>query len=236
MIKLCGLMKTTLLDYPGKVACTVFTGGCNLRCPFCHNAELLDMTLPAAYTEEEILAFLQKRQRQLEGVVISGGEPTLQAELPDFLRSIREKTNLKIKLDTNGTNPRMLAKLLEEGLLDYAAMDIKAGPHGYARLCGVTEEALHLSAIAESRALLLSGKIPYEFRTTVVDGLHMEADFAEIGPWIKGCKQYYLQAFRDSDNVLNRKAGYRTPKKETLLHYAALTAPYVGTVSLRGVD
>lgn len=235
-MKICGLMKTTLLDYPGHVACTIFAGGCNLRCPFCHNSELLDLNLPAAYTEEEIFAFLEKRKHTLEGVVISGGEPTLQPDLPTFIRRVRERTGLLVKLDTNGTNPRMLRALLSEGLLDFVSMDIKAGASGYARVCGVREEALHLPAICESRDLLLAGNIPYEFRTTVVGGLHTEADFEEIGPMIQGCARYYLQCFRDSDMVLNRAAGFRAPAKETLLRYAELVQPYVGCVELRGVD
>lgn len=236
MVKICGLMKTTLLDYPGHVACTIFMGGCNLRCPFCHNAELLDAGLPAAYTEEEIMGFLNKRKRTLEGVAISGGEPTLQRDLPAFIKRIREETGLEIKLDTNGTNPDMLAALMEDGLLDYAAMDIKAGESGYARLCGVSAENLHFSAILKSRDLLLAGRIPYEFRTTVVDGLHTASDFEEIGPFIQGCERYYLQAFQDSDHVLCRAAGYGTPTREKLLQYAALLEPYVGSVQLRGVE
>ena len=235
-MKICGLMKTTLLDYPGHVACTIFTGGCNLRCPFCHNSELLDGSLPAAYTEEEIFAFLEKRRHTLEGVVISGGEPTLQPDLAVFVREVRERTGLQVKLDTNGTNPQMLKALLDEELLDFVSMDIKAVQSGYARVCGVQAEALHLPAICESRDLLLAGRIPYEFRTTVVGGLHTEVDFREIGPLIQGCARYYLQCFRDSDTVLNRNAGFCAPSKEELLRDAELVRPYVGSVELRGVD
>lgn len=234
-MKICGFMKTTLLDYPGHVACTVFTGGCNFRCPYCHNSELLDMDLPSEFTEEEIFMFLQRRKGVLEGVVISGGEPTLQPDLPRFIRDIKEQTGLEIKLDTNGTAPDMLRELLGEGLLDFVSMDIKSGPGGYTKAAGITNSGI-LRRIEESRDLLINGDIPYEFRTTVVDGIHTAEDFREIGPFIKGCRSYFLQAYKECSTVLDLSAGFGTPKKEELLSYAELVSPYVEKVDIRGVD
>lgn len=234
-MKICGFMKTTLLDYPGHVACTVFTGGCNFRCPYCHNSELLDMDLPSEFTEEEIFMFLQRRKGVLEGVVISGGEPTLQPDLPRFIRDIKEQTGLEIKLDTNGTAPDMLRELLGEGLLDFVSMDIKSGPGGYTKAAGITNSGI-LRRIEESRDLLINGDIPYEFRTTVVDGIHTAEDFREIGPFIKGCRSYFLQAYKESSTVLDLSAGFGTPKKEELLSYAELVSSYVEKVDIRGVD
>lgn len=234
-MKICGFMKTTLLDYPGHVACTVFTGGCNFRCPYCHNSELLDMDLPSEFTEEEIFKFLQRRKGVLEGVVISGGEPTLQPDLPRFIRDIKEQTGLEVKLDTNGTAPDMLRELLGEGLLDFVSMDIKSGPGGYTKAAGIRNGGI-LRRIEESRDLLINGDIPYEFRTTVVDGIHTEEDFRELGPFIKGCRSYFLQAYKESSTVLDLSAGFGTPKKEELLSYAELVSSYVEKVDIRGVD
>lgn len=234
-MKICGFMKTTLLDYPGHVACTVFTGGCNFRCPYCHNSELLDMDLPSEFTEEEIFMFLQRRKGVLEGVVISGGEPTLQPDLPRFIRDIKEQTGLEVKLDTNGTAPDILRELLGEGLLDFVSMDIKSGPGGYTKAAGIRNGGI-LRRIEESRDLLINGDIPYEFRTTVVDGIHTEEDFRELGPFIKGCRSYFLQAYKESSTVLDLSAGFGTPKKEELLSYAELVSPYVEKVDIRGVD
>lgn len=227
-------MKTTLLDFPGHVACTIFTGGCNLRCPYCHNAELLDMSLPSEYTEEEIFEFLERRKHTLEGVAISGGEPTLQPDLPAFIRTVRSRFGLRIKLDSNGCRPGVLRALMEEGLLDYIAMDIKSGPGGYAACTGVP--GIGMEPYLESIRLLIEGGVPYEFRTTVVKGLHTAADFEEIGPMIEGCERYYLQSYQDSGNVLDREAGFSAFSKDELLSFAALVTPYVGSVQLRGID
>ena len=233
-MKICGLMKTTLLDFPGHVACTIFTGGCNFRCPFCHNAELLDMDLPSVYSEEEIFAFLEKRKHTLEGVAITGGEPTLQKDLKTFIRNIRERFGLEIKLDTNGFRPSVLRELLEEGLLDYVAVDIKSGPSGYGKVAGVPK--IELAPIRETIAMLIQGTLPYEFRTTVVKGLHEAEDFEEIGQLIRGCGNYFLQSYRDDGNVLNREAGFDAFTKEELLSFAEIVRPYVGCVTLRGID
>lgn len=198
-MRIQGLNKTTLLDYPEHVAATVFTGGCNFRCPFCHNAGLV--LWPEAgegIAEEEVLGFLQKRKGLLQGVCITGGEPTLQPDLPAFIQKVKELGYL-VKLDTNGYRPEVLRGLLEGKLLDYVAMDIKASKENYARAAGVCN--MDLSQIEESVALLKSSGIPYEFRTTVVKGIHCMAEFEEIGKWLAGSRAYYLQAYREDENV-----------------------------------
>lgn len=232
-IKICGLQKTTLLDFPGHVAATIFLGGCNFRCPFCHNSELLNHDTPAAYSAEEILKFLKKRQHILEGVCITGGEPTLQPEaLKSFLRDIRA-LGLLIKLDTNGTRPAVMRHLAEEGLIDCVAMDIKAGPDRYGTVSGVLR--LNLDPVRESVSWLKQGTLSYEFRTTVVKGLHTREDFEQIGPWIAGCPHYYLQNYAASDRILSPD-GFDSFSKEELLTFAEIVKPYVGSVTLRGID
>lgn len=230
-MNISGLQKTTLLDYPGHVAATVFLGGCNFRCPFCHNGDLIDGSAGEALTEDEVLSFLKKRASVLEGVCITGGEPTLHAGLTDFIKKIRG-LGLLVKLDTNGYRPDILKSLCDQGLVDYVAMDIKSGPTGYAKTAGMAN--LDLAKIEESIAYLLQGGVPFEFRTTVVRELHSGADFEEIGPWLSGCPHYYLQSYKDSENVL--LSGFSACTKEELLAFAAIVAPYVGHVSLRGVD
>ena len=233
-MKICGLIKTTLLDYPGHLACTVFTGGCNYRCPFCHNPELLDMNTESEYSEKEIFDFLDRRGRTLEGVAISGGEPTLQEDLTDFMRELKSKYRLKLKLDTNGCNPDVISKLIEEGLADYIAMDIKASPENYARVCGV--KSVNMDAIKKTKDMLISGDLPYEFRTTAVKGLHTEADFYGIADFIKGCRNYYIQNFKDSGNILDKKQGFCEFSPEELLHFADIVRGSVRSVEVRGTD
>lgn len=235
-MKICGLMKTTLLDYPEHVACTVFTGGCNFRCPFCHNSELLEMNLPSEYSEEEIFSFLEKRCHTLEGVVFTGGEPTLQPDLPDFIRRVKEKFGLAIKLDTNGINPGMLKEMTEEGLLSYVAMDIKAGADNYARVAGMPDRGAWFDRVMESKNYLLEGHVPYEFRTTVVGGLHTEEDFHSIAEMIEGADLYAIQCYKDSDNVLDRQQGFTAPDNDTLVKYRNIVSPHVRRCILRGVD
>lgn len=230
-MKLCGFQKTTLLDYPGHLAAVVFTGGCNFRCPFCHNRELLPTDVDAAFCPEEILHTLKKRTGILEGVCITGGEPLLQPDLREFIRSIRA-LGLKIKLDTNGSRPEKLKQLCAENLIDYVAMDIKNGPSHYGVTAGCL--SIDLTPIRESVALLKAWDKPYEFRTTVVRELHQKADFEEIGSWIAGAPNYFLQNYVDSENVLN--PGFSSYTKEELLSFADTVRPYVGQVSLRGVD
>lgn len=230
-MKICGLQKTTLLDFPGHVAATVFTGGCNLRCPFCHNSELLGNDAPPAFTEEEIFRFLSRRKGILEGVAITGGEPTLQPDLRNFILRVRELGFL-IKLDTNGTQPDVLKALCSDGLIDYVAMDIKTCKERYPAVAGIP--SVNMASIEESMDFLKGGSVPYEFRTTVVKELHSAADFEKIGPWIAGCPNYYLQNFIDSENVL--KPGFSSCSREELLSYLQIVRPWVGQASLRGVD
>ena len=208
-----GLNKTTLLDYPGCVAATIFTGGCNFRCPFCHNRGLVvNPPTGQAVSEEEIFTFLQKRKNVLKGVCITGGEPTLQGDLPEFIVKVR-KMGYRVKLDTNGYKPEILKGLMEEGLLDYVAMDIKNCPDKYEMTIGIGE-SFDFHKVEESVDLLLSGKVEYEFRTTVVRELHLPEDIAGIGQWIKGCRAYYLQKFQDNGN--NICSGYHEWDREAM--------------------
>lgn len=231
-IKICGLQKTTLLDYPGHVAATIFLGGCNFRCPFCQNAELLSGNAEAQLSQDEVLRFLQKRRTILEGVCITGGEPTLQPDMLEiFIRKIRD-LGLLVKLDTNGAKPDVIKNLASQGLLDSVAMDIKAAPGHYPQVCGIPN--VDMDAIKESVAWLKSGTLPYEFRTTVVKGLHTCADFEAIGPWIEGCPHYYLQNYVSSEHVLQPE-GFDSFPKTDLQRFAAIVAPYAGEIILRGV-
>ncbi len=229
-MKIHGLQKMTLLDFPGKVACTVFLGGCDFRCPFCHNYELLDGSAPALMDEEALLRFLRGRRGLLDGVAITGGEPLLRKDLPDLLRAIRE-LGFAVKVDTNGNHPEALEALLSEGLADYIAMDIKNSPQKYALTAGLP--ALDLSPVRQSVRLLLDSAIPYEFRTTVVDELHEASDFEAIGQWIAGAKAYFLQAFTDRDSVPFE--GFHAPTKENLEKYASIARLYVPYTAIRGV-
>lgn len=230
-MKICGLQKTTLLDFPGHVAATIFTGGCNFRCPFCHNSDLLGNDAPPAFTEDEVLDFLAKRAGILEGVAITGGEPTLQPDLREFIEKVRA-LGLQIKLDTNGYRPDLLKSLCEDGLVDYVAMDIKTCKERYSEVAGVP--SVDLSKIEESVEFLKHGRIPYEFRTTVVRELHCADDFLKIGPWLEGASNYFLQNFVDSDNVLNPV--YSSYEKEDLLGFLELVRPFIRHVDLRGID
>lgn len=201
-MRIVGLMKTTLLDYPGKVASTIFTGGCNFRCPYCHNGDLvLNHTTMEPYSEEEIFSHLNKRKNILNGVCITGGEPTLQSELPEFIRKVKT-LNLLVKLDTNGTNPAMLSSLLNEGLLDYVAMDIKHCKSKYNDVACMNP--IDLQSIEDSVEILKNSSIDYEFRTTVTRELHKMEDFQEIGKWIEGSKAYYLQPYKESEQVISK--------------------------------
>lgn len=232
-LKICGLQKTTLLDYPGHIAATLFLGGCNLRCPFCHNAELLDGSAEEPYSQESILSFLSKRRGILEGVCITGGEPTMQPEaLEDFIRIVRG-LGLLVKLDTNGTRPEVLKDFASKNLLDFVAMDIKAAPEHYPQVCGIS--GISINAIKESVEWLKTGRLPFEFRTTAVKGLHTRADFERIGPWIEGCTHFYLQNYKASELVLQPE-GLEGFSKEELLEFAEIMKLYVKNVAIRGID
>lgn len=227
----CGMNKTTLLDYPGHVAATLFTGGCNMRCPFCQNGGLvLEPEAQPRITEEEVLAFLRKRQGILEGVCITGGEPTLQPGLENFIRCVK-KLGYLVKLDTNGYRPQVLEHLLEQGLLDYVAMDIKASREHYGNACGLPE--VELSLIERSVELLKTSKVPGEFRTTVVKGIHTPEEFTAIGQWLQGDKAYFLQSYRNSDQVIC--PGFSGFDRQQLEEMRRRAAEYVPLTELRGV-
>lgn len=230
-MKIHGLQKMTLLDFPGHVACTVFLGQCDFRCPFCHNFELVDGTAPAIMDDEELFAFLNKRKGLLDGVAVTGGEPCIHKDLPDLLRRVREM-GFQTKVDTNGNHPKMLCRLLEEGLVDYVAMDIKNCPEKYAMTAGL--ERLDLSNICESIALLENSSVPHEFRTTIVKEFHETADFHGIGELIRGAKQYYLQSFTDRDSVPYGNLHSHAP--ENIRKFAQIMSDYVECVTIRGVD
>lgn len=226
-----GLQKLTLLDYPGKVACTIFTAGCNFRCPFCHNASLVtDTNRNEEISQEEIVAYLKKRQGILDGVCISGGEPLLSQELKDFISKIKE-LGYEIKLDTNGSYPEQLKNLVENGLVDYVAMDIKNSQENYGKTIGIPD--YDIQNIHNSVQYLLSGKVPYEFRTTVVRELHQKSDFASIGRWIRGADRYYLQQFVDSGDLLQK--GLHGYNKDIMQQAMGIVQKYVKNVELRGV-
>ena len=226
-----GLQKMTLLDYPGKVACTVFLGGCDFRCPFCHNGELVLSPAPAEMNQEELLAFLKKRQGLLDGVCITGGEPLLRPDLPQLLEAMKA-LGYPVKLDTNGSHPRELVDLVERKLVDYVAMDVKNSPERYPETVGVP--GLDVGPIRESVGFLLEGLVDYEFRTTVVRELHDEDSFRAIGPWLSGAKRYFLQSFVDRDTVIQE--GLHPWDRDHLQGFAALVRPWVPSVELRGVD
>lgn len=227
-----GFQKTTLLDYPEHVAATVFTGGCNFRCPFCHNAALaVTPEETPLIPEEEVLAHLKKRKGILEGVCITGGEPTLQKDLKSFICKVKELGYL-VKLDTNGYRPDVLRQLLEEGLLDYAAMDVKASLGNYTKAAGCPH--MDLSRIRESIEILKDCRIPYEFRTTVVKGIHCAEEFEEIGALLKGCRAYYLQSYRDNENVIRQ--GYTDYPVQIMRDIAARARKYIDKVELRGIE
>lgn len=225
-----GLQKMTLLDWPGNVACTVFLGGCDFRCPYCHNSELITGPMPEALSEDELLAFLKRRQGLLDGVCVTGGEPLLRPGLPALLENIKA-LGYPVKLDTNGNHPERLVGLWEQGLIDYVAMDVKNSPKRYAQTVGMAQ--LDLGPLRESVAWLLSGKVDYEFRTTVVRSFHREEDMQEMGQWLRGAKRYYLQAFVDRDTVL--QPGLSAWPRETMERFAQLVRPYIAQVELRGL-
>ena len=228
-----GFAKLTLLDYPGKIAATVFTGGCNFRCPFCHNAVLvLDPNAQPRIDENEILKELESRKNKLEGVCITGGEPTLCRDLPEFIARIRE-IGLLVKLDSNGTDPDMLEELINSRLIDFVAMDIKSSPEGYPKATGLKD--ISMDNIFRSTDLLMQSGIDYEFRTTVVDGIHTPDDFKKIGVWIKGAKAYFLQQYKDSGDLISPE-GLSSPSKETLEAYRRILLPHIPKTSIRGID
>lgn len=230
-MRIDGLQKMTLLDFPGKVACTVFTGGCNFRCPFCHNA-LLVTKLPEKpdYSEDEILSFLEKRTGLLDGVAITGGEPLLNPDIADFIRKIRSM-GYAVKLDTNGSFPERLKAIVGEGLVDYVAMDIKNRKEKYAETIGLKN--LDLSKIEESVEFLKTGAVDYEFRTTVVEQFHTVEDIRAAAEWISGAKRYFLQNFVDSGELICGEVS--GVDKETMLKMKSAAADFVPQTEIRGI-
>lgn len=226
-----GLQKLTLLDYPGKVACTVFTPGCNFRCPFCHNASLvIDTYKNKEIPEEEFFAFLEKRQGILDGVCVTGGEPLIQQGIEEFITKIKDM-GYAVKLDTNGSFPEKLQKIVENGLVDYVAMDIKNSQESYAKTVGIKDYDIH--NIHKSVQYLLRGVIPYEFRTTVVRELHQKSDFISIARWIEGAEHYYLQQFVDSGDLI--KTGLHGYSKDIMQQALEIVREKVKTAELRGL-
>ncbi|MBR5479346.1 MAG: anaerobic ribonucleoside-triphosphate reductase activating protein [Clostridia bacterium] len=225
-----GLQKLTLLDFPGIMACTVFTGGCNFRCPFCHNASLVTHIDDEIVTEEEFFDLLDKRTSILQGVCITGGEPTLQADLYEFIGKIREK-GYKVKLDTNGYRPNVLKTLVNDGMLDYVAMDIKNSPARYGETVGIKD--FDISPILESVEFLKKGNVDFEFRTTVVRELHNAQDIVAIGEWLRGVPKYFLQGYIDSGDCIEN--GFNAYEKAEMEGLLSLITPYIPTASLRGL-
>ena len=230
-MKIHGLQKMTLLDFPGHVACTVFLGGCDLRCPFCHNYDLATGRSPEIMDEHGLYDFLEKRRGLLDGVAFTGGEPCLRKDLPDVMAVIREM-GFGVKLDTNGLHPDLLKTVLDEKLADYVAMDIKNSPDKYAVTSGA--DHLDLAPLYESIHMLIDGTCEYEFRTTVVREFHEEKDFDEIGQMIKGARRYFLQQFTDRDTV--PFSGLNSPSPQEMTRFADIVKKYVNDVQLRGVD
>lgn len=227
-----GLQKLTLLDYPGKVACTIFFAGCNFRCPFCHNAALVTHIDPEEnIPREEVLAFLRKRAGILDGVCITGGEPLLAPDLEAFIRAIKA-LGYEVKLDTNGSNAEKLKHLVKAGIIDYVAMDIKNSPEKYGMTIGI--EGYEMSNVMQSAAFLMEGHVPYEFRTTVVREFHKREDFEAIGQWLEGADRYYLQSFVDSGDLI--QPGLRGYTKEIMEQALGIVRQYIPAADLRGME
>lgn len=232
MVKVHGFNKLTLLDYPGRLACTVFLGHCNFRCPFCHNAGLvLNPEDEPVIPIEEILGTLKKRKGILDGVCITGGEPTVHKKLPEFVQQIK-KMDYSVKLDTNGTNPQMVREMVKAGLLDYVAMDIKNSPEKYGETAGIVRA--DLEAIHETVEFLKSGEVDYEFRTTVTRELHKKEDFLKIRKWISGSRRYFLQAYKESEQVIHPV--YSSYSREQLENFRQLLLEEISQVEIRGID
>lgn len=225
-----GLQKLSLLDFPEHVACTVFTLGCNFRCPFCHNAPLVLTNDTPQYPVDDFFSFLEKRKGLLDGVAVTGGEPLLQKDIEGFLEKIKDM-GYSVKLDTNGAFPEKLESILKNGLCDYVAMDVKNAKAKYEATAGC--EGI-LPKAEKSVALLMEGRVPFEFRTTAVHELHEAEDFREIGRWISGTARYYIQQFQDSGNLL--QDGFTAPTKEEMEHYLQAAREFVPTAELRGIS
>lgn len=232
-MKICGFQKLTTLDFPDKIAATIFTHGCNLRCPFCHNASLVLRNLPEI-SKDEILSYLKKRQGILDGVCITGGEPLLQNDLVDFITEIK-KLGLLIKLDTNGAFPYQLQKILSLGIVDYVAMDLKNSPEKYPLTCGLKDKDPDefFKSFKKSIAILMSGKIDYEFRTTIVPELHTFSDIEKMGAEIRGAKRWYLQSFKDSGDLI--EGNFTEPTHDFIKSLKAKAENFAVLCEIRGI-
>ena len=234
-----GLQKLTLLDYPGKIACTVFLGGCNFRCPFCHNGSLvLPERMGETISKEDFLAFLDSRRGRLQGVCVSGGEPTLQPDLPELLYEIKSR-GFSVKLDTNGTNPEMLSALVSDGLVDYVAMDIKNSPAKYAETAGVKNAECRVQSaefllhnVKESASLLMQGRVDFEFRTTLMKEFHTRDDMRAIGEWLRGDEKLFLQTYREEGDLI--VGGFTSFTREETESLLGVLREYIPTAEIRG--
>ena len=230
-MKISGMEKLTLLDYPSKTACLIFTQGCNLKCPFCHNSSLLDTNHDGVIDESEVLAYLDKRKGLIDGICISGGEPLLQKDIESFIKEVKER-GFKVKLDTNGSNPKKLKDLIDKNLLDYVAMDIKNDFTNYEKTSGITK--INIDKIKESIKILESSNIEYEFRTTIVKELHDVEKIENICKYIGKKSKYYLQNYRDSESVLQKGlTGFSNKELKELKEKLNKKYP---NVSIRGID
>lgn len=230
MIAIAGIQKTTLLDYPGKLAATIFLQGCNFRCPFCHNSILTEKST-GEIEEDELLSFLEKRKNLLDGVCITGGEPLLQKESRNLIQKIKS-LGLLVKLDTNGSCPDFLKDLISDSLVDYVAMDIKNSPEHYAQTAGVAQ--IDMEKIKASASILMEGKIDFEFRTTVVKELHTLSDFEKIGEWLSGDEKYFLQRFVHSEAVFD--LNLHAPEDAFLHQSIQILRQKIPHAALRGED
>ena len=230
-MKISGIEKLSLVDFDGYVSSTIFTGGCNFKCPFCHNAILVEKheEIPE-YSKKEIFDFLRKRQGIIEAVCISGGEPTLQKDLPQFCEEIKT-LGYKIKLDTNGTNFETVKSLYQNGLIDYLAVDIKNDKQNYNRTIG---KDFDLTNVEKTVDFLINNNIYYEFRTTLVKEYHKKENMLNIACWIKGAKKYFLQKFKDSENCISR--GLSPVDEETATEFLYLLREFIPNTFLRGYD
>lgn len=227
-MKIFGLEKLSMVDYEGHLCCTIFTGGCNFRCPFCQNADLVNVTNLSQYSEQEFFDYLEKRKNIIDSVCISGGEPTLQSDLKDFIKKIKT-FGMLVKLDTNGTNYELLKNLIDEKLVDYVAMDIKNSPSSYSKTAGTNTK---INEIFRSVELLKTNIIPYEFRTTLVAGHHTTNTITDMSHWLEGADKLYLQHFVDGGTCLQQNL-HDTPKSEAQ-KFASILSKTIPHVYLRG--
>jgi len=229
MVTINGLLKTTMIDYPGKMAAAVFLGGCNFKCPFCHNIDLVKASNLETISEDEVISFLKERKKWVDGLVISGGEPTIHKDLPEFAKRVKDAGFL-VKIDTNGGMPDILKELVSKKLVDYIAMDIKSSPQGYDKASGTKVD---IKAIEKSIKIIRESGIDYEFRTTVVPGIHKKDDIKKIGEWLKGSKKYYIQQFRSEETLDPKMKGKPTFSEDDLKEMADLVSGDFDAVEIR---